>query len=96
MITGIVSEGVNISGTIRQSVDSTPASSTVNGSISVAEMPGPGYEEYSGFYEIEPVKTQQVLTTQYKLMSQDLLIHGIYYHEEMTPAGGKIVTIGSD
>ena len=72
MITGIVTKGSNISGTIKQSLDTKPTSNTVNGSISVAEMPGPEYEEYSGSYEIEPVKTLQVLATQYKLMSQEL------------------------
>ena len=96
MITGIVKKGSNIEGTIRQSTISVETSNIVKGIINVAEMPEPQYEEYSGSYDINPTKTKQVLATQYKLMSQDLSVSAIAYHEKITATGGKIVTIGSD
>ena len=51
---------------------------------------------YSGSYEVDPQKSEQVLATKDKVMSDDLTVLGIYYYEVTNGTGGKTVTIGRD
>lgn len=53
-------------------------------------------QNYTGSYEVDPLKTAQVLPTKDKLMVDDLTVQGIYYYEVTNDTGGSTVTIGRD
>ena len=53
-------------------------------------------QKYTGSYEVDPLKTAQVLPTKDKLMVDDLTVQGIYYYEVTNDTGGSTVTIGRD
>ncbi len=53
-------------------------------------------QSYTGSYEIDPLKTAQVLPTKDKLMIDDLTVLGIYYYEVTNAQGGYTVTIGRE
>ena len=52
--------------------------------------------KYEGSYEIDPLKTMQVLSTKDKVMTEDMTVLGIYYYEVTNETGGNTVTIGRD
>ena len=77
---------------------SKPAiSGKIQGQISASFKPLENVPQtYTGSYEIDPLKTAQVLPTKDKLMVDDLTVQGIYYYEVTNDTGGSTVTIGRD
>ena len=56
-----------------------------------------GYDTYDGPYEVIPMAhTMQVLETENKLMTENVLVHEIPYWETSNPQGGNTVYIGGD
>ena len=53
-------------------------------------------QKYEGSYEIDPLKRQQIFPTKDKIMTDDIKVLGIYYHEVTNTNGGKTITIGRD
>ena len=52
--------------------------------------------KYDGSYEVDPLKTAQVLQTRDKVMTDDMTVRGIYYYAVTNDTGGQTVTIGRD
>ena len=61
------------------------------GSMTVLEP-----DHYEGEYEVVPKVERQILETEQKLMTEDLLIHGIPFYEVSNDAGGTTVYIGKE
>lgn len=56
-----------------------------------------GYETYEGPYEVVPMAhTMQVLDTENKLMTENVLVYEIPYWETSNPQGGNTVYIGGE
>ena len=73
------------------------ASDELQGSVSARIEPAENYPlSYMGSYEVDPLKREQVLPTESKVMTQDMRVLGIYYYEITNDKGGKTVTIGRD
>ena len=53
-------------------------------------------DPYEGEYEVVPKVERQILETEQKLMTEDLLIHGIPFYEVSNDAGGTTVYIGKE
>ena len=51
---------------------------------------------YTGAYEVDPRKVEQVLETRNKSMSGDVTINPIFYSEVSNPAGGETCYIGME
>lgn len=68
----------------------TKDSKTIIGSVVIAGEP----DYYEGDYEVIPMFTDQVLTTQNKTMKEDFTIKEIPVAEVSNPAGGLTLTIG--
>lgn len=49
---------------------------------------------YSGDYEVDPRKVDQVLETKNKSMRDDVVVNSINYLEVSNPQGGMTATIG--
>ena len=53
------------------------------------------YDEYTGEYTCSPLpNVEQILRTRNKVLSHDIVISPIPYHEVDNAAGGRTVTIG--
>lgn len=56
-----------------------------------------GYDKYLGPYEVTPIPdTVQILETENKLMSENVIVHEIPYWETSNPQGGNTVYIGGE
>lgn len=87
--------GGSISGSVGRKTGT--ASNILQGDVSTSIKPVENYPlPYTGSYEIDPLKREQVLPTESKVMTQDLKVLGIYYYEVTNNNGGKTVTIGRD
>ena len=91
---GAISGG-SVSGEIARK--SVKVSDVLQGDISASIEPVENYPEaYTGSYVVDPLKREQILLTEDKVMTQDLKVLGIYYYEVTNANGGKTVTIGRD
>lgn len=91
---GAISGG-SVSGEIARK--SVKVSDVLQGDISASIEPVENYPEaYTGSYVVDPLKREQILPTENKVMTQDLKVLGIYYYEVTNANGGKTVTIGRD
>ena len=87
--------GGSISGSVGQKTGK--ASGVLQGGVSASVEPIENYPlPYTGSYVVDPLKREQVLPTESKVMTQDLKVLGIYYYEVTNSNGGKTVTIGRD
>lgn len=55
---------------------------------------GTAYEIYSGPYEVEPLRTAQILATRSMAMRDDVNVHGVSFSKTKNPAGGTTCNIG--
>lgn len=71
-----------------------------NGRVSFSEdsyiRTSTGIETYAGDYEIDPIFSEQVLNTQYKIMSNDMTVNAIYVARTTNLQGGNTVYIGGE
>ena len=87
--------GGSISGSVGRKTGK--ASNILHGGVSASIEPVENYPlPYTGSYVIDPLKREQILPTESKVMTQDLKVLGIYYYEVTNNNGGKTVTIGRD
>ena len=49
---------------------------------------------YTGIYEVDPRKVEQVLETKNKSMKEDVIVHPIFYSETSNEGGGYTAVIG--
>lgn len=87
--------GGSISGSVGRKTGTTGG--VLHGGVSASIEPVENYPlPYTGSYVVDPLKREQILPTESKVMTQDLKVLGIYYYEVTNTNGGKTVTIGKD
>lgn len=52
------------------------------------------HDYYDGAYDVEPLRTAQVLETEGRLMRKDVNVHGVTFQQTTNSAGGKTCNIG--
>lgn len=60
------------------------------------EVSSQQYDTYTGDYIVIPTTAEQVLSTQDKIMLDDVTITKVPYYETSNPSGGKTVYIASE
>lgn len=54
-----------------------------------------GYKDYTGPYEVTPSTAEQIMNTEDKHLTNNIVIHEIPYYNVSNPAGGSTVYIGN-
>lgn len=88
-VVGIITTAASVSGDV---TSKTILADVDVGRINIIHTDLP---DYDGEYEIFPTIEDQVLDTTLKTMRQDLTVKAVAYEEELNPAGGYTVIIGS-
>ncbi|MBQ3759273.1 MAG: hypothetical protein II876_07440 [Synergistaceae bacterium] len=91
--TGTVSGEVTAHETLEGDVT---AVGTLEGLIQVGHLSSADYLPYEGAYEVDPLTTEQKLSTKDKVLTGDIKVLGIGYHEVSNVSGGQTVTIGRE
>lgn len=86
---GVITGMLSVIQTVTGDVSGT---GTVSGAITVGGATD--YPKYDGSYEITPKVAAQTFDTAYKVMTDDLTVLEIPYHETTNPSGGYTVIIG--
>lgn len=96
MLTGtIIAQESNLVGVLMPSgllSGSIRPSSNLTGKVAITV----DHEYYVGEYNVTPKIEQQVLSTNDKLMSDDVTVKGIPFYEVSNPQGGTTFIIGGD
>lgn len=80
----------------RELTGSINRNETVSGNVNVGQVYTQNVDEYTGDYDVTPKAIAQVLETKQKLMTDDVRIRKIPFHEVSNPHGGTTITIGKD
>lgn len=67
---------------------------TVELGLAIVGSGGGIYDYYAGAYDVEPLRTAQVLETEGLVMRKDVNVRGVAFQRTTNAAGGKTCNIG--